>query len=79
MNEDVDQFKQSITGKKDKLAKILGYLRENPQMMEIAEGDIKALMLREDPLNTLLNSAEGEITHAVDEIVKVLTAREFLI
>jgi len=37
VNEDVDQFKQSITGKKDKLAKILGYLRENPQMMEIAE------------------------------------------
>jgi hypothetical protein len=47
--------------------------------METAKGDVRGLLAQEDPLKKMFTLAEGEITHAIDEIVNVLNARELLI
>jgi hypothetical protein len=47
--------------------------------MEAAKSDVKGLLAQEDPLKKMFTLAEGEITHAIDEIVNVLNAREEII
>ena len=47
--------------------------------METAKSDVRGLLAQEDPLKKMFTLAEGEITHAIDEIVNVLNAREEII
>jgi hypothetical protein len=43
-SENLNDFKQALNVKQERLSKIIGYLQENPTMMQSAGGDVKGLL-----------------------------------
>lgn len=74
-----EDFQANLLAKKDRLKEIILYLQENPSTMQSANPVIQQQLSESDSISQLMNMAEGEITHALDEIITILNTREQLI